>query len=118
MSQYEPSLMNPPIEDLLDKVDSKFSLVTLVARRARQINAYYSHLGSQVGSITPPQFDAINHKALSAAFEEVASGFVKPTRDAIESVDLHTTSDGDDIDLEEMDFLTEEVFVETEFDGE
>lgn len=118
MSQYQPSLMNPPIENLLDKVDSKFSLVTLVARRARQINAYYSHLGSQVGSITPPQFDAINHKPLSAAFEEVASGFVMPTRDASEGVELLVTSDIDEVDLEEMDFLTEEVFVETELDGE
>ncbi|MDA8278326.1 MAG: DNA-directed RNA polymerase subunit omega [Actinomycetota bacterium] len=118
MSQYEPSLMNPPIEDLLDKVDSKFSLVTLVARRARQINAYYSHLGSQVGSITPPQFDAINHKALSAAFEEVATGFVRPTRDASEGSEVPVSIVGDDTDLEEMEFLAEEVFVETEFDGE
>ncbi|MCB0982387.1 MAG: DNA-directed RNA polymerase subunit omega, partial [Ilumatobacter sp.] len=31
------TMMNPPIENLLDKVDSKFSLVTLAARRARQI---------------------------------------------------------------------------------
>lgn len=110
--------MNPPVEDLLDKVDSKFSLVTLVARRARQINAYYSHLGSQVGSITPPQFDAINHKALSAAFEEVASGFVKPTRELAEAVPLATSTDSEDVDLEEMEFLTEEVYVDTEFDGE
>jgi DNA-directed RNA polymerase subunit omega len=29
------TMINPPIEDLLDRVDSKFSLVTLAARRAR-----------------------------------------------------------------------------------
>ncbi|MEY4372772.1 MAG: polymerase Rpb6, partial [Actinomycetota bacterium] len=34
-------MVNPPIEDLLDCVDSKFSLVTLAARRARQLNSYY-----------------------------------------------------------------------------
>ena len=31
------TMMNPPIESLLDRVDSKFSLVTLAARRARDI---------------------------------------------------------------------------------
>ena len=35
-------MINPPIEELLDKVDSKFSLVTLAARRARNINSYFN----------------------------------------------------------------------------
>ncbi|MEO5680425.1 MAG: DNA-directed RNA polymerase subunit omega, partial [Acidimicrobiales bacterium] len=30
-----PSLIDPPIEELLERVDSKFTLVTLSARRAR-----------------------------------------------------------------------------------
>ncbi|MEC8485770.1 MAG: DNA-directed RNA polymerase subunit omega, partial [Actinomycetota bacterium] len=30
-------MVNPPIEGLLDRVDSKFGLVTLAARRARDI---------------------------------------------------------------------------------
>ena len=30
------TMMNPPIEELLGRVDSKFALVTLAARRARQ----------------------------------------------------------------------------------
>ena len=34
------TLMDPPIEQLLDKVDSKFTLVVLASLRARQINAY------------------------------------------------------------------------------
>ncbi|HKA03790.1 MAG TPA: DNA-directed RNA polymerase subunit omega, partial [Acidimicrobiales bacterium] len=29
------TMMNPAIEELLDRVDSKFALVTLAARRAR-----------------------------------------------------------------------------------
>jgi DNA-directed RNA polymerase omega subunit len=33
------TMMNPAIEELLDRVDSKFALVTLAARRARQINS-------------------------------------------------------------------------------
>ena len=39
MARANDSMIYPPIEDLLDKVDSKFSLVTLAAKRARQINS-------------------------------------------------------------------------------
>jgi len=38
-------ITNPPIDQLLDVVDSKYSLVIMAAKRARQINAYYSQLG-------------------------------------------------------------------------
>ncbi|MDA8386342.1 MAG: DNA-directed RNA polymerase subunit omega [Actinomycetota bacterium] len=70
--------MSPPIEELLDKVDSKYSLVTLGARRARQINAYLSHLGHNFGSIVPPQIESVSKKPLSVAFEEIAQGMVEP----------------------------------------
>ena len=45
------TMIYPPIEDLLDKVDSKFSLVSLAARRGRQINSYFSQLGEGLGAI-------------------------------------------------------------------
>ena len=32
-------ITNPPIDDLLDVVDSKYRLVIMAAKRARQINA-------------------------------------------------------------------------------
>src|SRR5699024_1943842 len=35
-------ITNPPIDDLLNKADSKYALVIYAAKRARQINAYYS----------------------------------------------------------------------------
>jgi len=38
-------ITNPPIDELLDKSGSKYSLVLYAAKRARQINAYYSQLG-------------------------------------------------------------------------
>ena len=38
-------ITNPPIDDLLKIVDSKYSLVIMGAKRARQINAYYAQLG-------------------------------------------------------------------------
>ena len=34
-------ITNPPIDDLLDKVSSKYALVIYSAKRARQINDYY-----------------------------------------------------------------------------
>ena len=38
-------ITTPPIDDLLEKSGSKYSLVLYAAKRARQINAYYSQLG-------------------------------------------------------------------------
>jgi DNA-directed RNA polymerase subunit omega len=38
-------ITNPPIDELLAVADSKYALVIYAAKRARQINAYYSQLG-------------------------------------------------------------------------
>lgn len=70
------TLMDPPIEQLLDKVDSKFTLVALGALRARQINAYYNSLGEGLGRIAPPQVTSVSGKPLSIAFEEIAANKV------------------------------------------
>ena len=74
MAQNPTTLMDPPIEDLLDKVDSKFTLVALASRRARQVNSYYNSLGEGLGRIVPPQVTSVSGKPLSIAFEEVAEG--------------------------------------------
>ena len=37
-------ITDPPIDKLLEKADSKYALVLYAAKRARQINAYYSQL--------------------------------------------------------------------------
>ena len=66
--------MDPPVEDLLDKVDSKFTLVALSAKRARQINSYYNQLGEGLGFVVPPQVTSVSGKPLTIAFEEVAAG--------------------------------------------
>lgn len=73
MVQRRTSLIDPPIEDLLDKVDSKFTLVSLSAKRARQINSYYNQLGEGMGVVVPPQVTSISGKPLTIAFEEVAA---------------------------------------------
>jgi DNA-directed RNA polymerase subunit omega len=68
------TLMNPPIEDLLDKVDSKFTLVALSSKRARQINSYYNQLGEGMGVVVPPQVTSVSGKPLTISFEEIAAG--------------------------------------------
>lgn len=65
------SLMTPELETLLDKVDSKFSLVTLAARRARELQQYYAHMGSVSAKVVPPQVASLR-KPLSMSFEEIA----------------------------------------------
>lgn len=67
------TMINPQIEELLDRVDSKFSLVTLAARRARHINSYFNQLGDGLGHMVPPQVSSVSRKPLSIAFEEIAA---------------------------------------------
>jgi DNA-directed RNA polymerase subunit omega len=73
MARSHDSMVNPPIEMLLDRVDSKFALVTMAARRARQINSYFNHLGDGLGQMVPPQVTSSARKPLSIGFEEIAA---------------------------------------------
>jgi len=73
MASRQDTMMNPSIEELFDRAGSKFSLVTLSAMRARQINAYFNQLGEGLGAIVPPQVTSVARKPLSIAFEEIAS---------------------------------------------
>jgi len=73
MTDRRPSLMEPRIEQLMEKVDSKFTLVTLSAKRARQINDYYNQLGEGLGRIVPPQVTSVSRKPLSIALEEIGA---------------------------------------------
>lgn len=73
MSRQHDSMIHPNIEGLLDRVDSKFSLVTLASYRARQINSYFNQLGEGLGHMIPPQVSSVARKPLSIAFEEIAA---------------------------------------------
>jgi DNA-directed RNA polymerase subunit omega len=74
MAPRRSSMIDPPIEKLLDRVDSKFSLVTVSARRARQINQYFNQLGSEgLGMLVPPQVSSTSRKPLSIALEEIVA---------------------------------------------
>ena len=80
MAQRRPTMMDPPVEALLSKVDSKFTLVTLAARRGRQINSYFNQLGEGLGAIVPPQVTSVSRKPLSIALEEIAADKIRHTR--------------------------------------
>ncbi len=73
-------MMEPPVEELLQRVDSKFTLVSLAAMRARQINSYFNQLGEGLGSIVPPQVTSVSRKPLSISLEEIAVGKITYTR--------------------------------------
>src|SRR5215217_1336730 len=77
MSWRQDTMISPPIEELLGRVDSKFSLVTLAARRARNVNSYFNQLGEGLGSLVPPQVASTARKPLSIAFEEIAADKIK-----------------------------------------
>ncbi|WP_051063155.1 DNA-directed RNA polymerase subunit omega [Ilumatobacter nonamiensis] len=72
MALDHDTMINPPIESLLDKVDSKFTLVTLAARRARNINSYFNQLGDGLGGMIPPQVSSTARKPLSIGFQEIS----------------------------------------------
>jgi DNA-directed RNA polymerase subunit omega len=69
--------MDPRMESLLDRVDSKFTLVTLAAMRAREINDYYNQLGEGLGKIVPPQVTSVSRKPLSISLEEIEAGKIE-----------------------------------------
>lgn len=78
--QRRATMMDPQIETLIERVDSKFTLVTLSARRARQINSYFNQLGEGLGAIVPPQVATVSRKPMSISLEEIAADKITYTR--------------------------------------
>jgi DNA-directed RNA polymerase subunit omega len=74
MADRRPTMMDPPIESLLERVDSKYTLVSLAAKRGREVNSYFNQLGDGLGSIVPPQVTSIARKPLSIALDEISAG--------------------------------------------
>jgi DNA-directed RNA polymerase subunit omega len=67
-------ITNPPIDELLTKTDSKYQLVLYSAKRARQINAYYSQLGEGLLEYVGPLVEThVQEKPLSIALREINS---------------------------------------------
>ena len=73
MADKVSGIIDPPIDELLTRVDSKYQLVIYAARRARQINDYYSDLqdGSLFDNVGPLVDSTIDDKPLSVALHEI-----------------------------------------------
>ena len=70
-------ITNPPIDDLLEAADSKYALVIFAAKRARQINAYYSQLGEGLLEYVGPLVEThVQEKPLSVALREIDGGML------------------------------------------
>jgi DNA-directed RNA polymerase subunit omega len=98
MADRRNTMMEPSIEDLLDRVDSKFTLVTLAAKRGRQINSYFNQLGEGLGAIVPPQVASVARKPLSIALEEVAAGKITFARPGEEGGELQAVEGEPDLE--------------------
>ncbi|AMM32807.1 DNA-directed RNA polymerase subunit omega [Sinomonas atrocyanea] len=80
MSSTPEGIINPPIDDLLTKSDSKYGLVIFGAKRARQINAYYAQLHEGLFEYVGPLVDTrLNEKPLSIALREINEGLLVAT---------------------------------------
>ena len=96
MAERRTSLMTPRMESLLERVDSKFTLVTLSAMRAREINDYYNQLGEGLGKIVPPQVNSVSRKPLSISLEEIEVGKIEAVPLPEEVEDEAEGADGTD----------------------
>ncbi|WP_300047067.1 DNA-directed RNA polymerase subunit omega [Trueperella sp.] len=71
---HPEGITSPAIDDLLEKVDSKYTLVVYGAARARQINSYRQEMKSgdqnitNIGPLVPALPEA---KPLSVALQEI-----------------------------------------------
>ena len=75
-------MIEPKIDQLQERVDSRYSLVILAAKRAREINSYYSQLGEGRGEFVPPLVESggLTNKPLSIALQEIAEAKINAER--------------------------------------
>ena len=76
-------MIRPRIDELLNVeaggVDSRYALVIVAAKRARQINNYHHQLGEGTFDEFPPLVESRSKNYLTMALEEVAEGKIKTT---------------------------------------
>jgi DNA-directed RNA polymerase subunit omega len=70
-------VIHPRIDELLDDVDSRYALVIVAAKRARQINNYHHQLGEGTFDEFPPLVESRSKNYLTMALEEVSEGKIK-----------------------------------------
>jgi DNA-directed RNA polymerase subunit omega len=68
-------VINPRVDTLLEHVDSRYALVIVAAKRARQINNYHHMLGEgSFDEAPPPMIESRSKNYLTMSLEEVAQG--------------------------------------------
>ena len=72
-------MIHPRIDELLANVDSRYALVIVAAKRARQINNYHHQLGEGTFDEFPPLVESRSKNYLTMSLEEVAEGKIKYT---------------------------------------
>ena len=72
-------MIHPRIDELLTQVDSRYALVIVAAKRARQINNYHHQLGEGIGfeEAPPPLVESRSKNYLTMALEETSEGKLK-----------------------------------------
>ncbi|GAB3943992.1 DNA-directed RNA polymerase subunit omega [Corynebacterium tapiri] len=77
---YDPpsGITGPAIDELLDKVSSKYALAIFAAKRARQINSYFQQpedgVFEFIGPLVTPKD---REKPLSIALREIEAGLLE-----------------------------------------
>ena len=69
-------MIHPRIDELMAQVDSRYALVIVAAKRARQINSYHHQLGEGIGFdvAPPPLIESRSKNYLTMSLEEIAEG--------------------------------------------
>ncbi len=73
MAGRDKGIIDPPIDNLLERVESKYELVIYASKRARQINDYYSdlHEGNLFDNVGPLVDSSVEDKPLTIALHEI-----------------------------------------------
>jgi DNA-directed RNA polymerase subunit omega len=78
MRSYHGAVIHPRIDELLENVDSRYALVIVAAKRARQINNYHHQLGEGTFDDNPPPLvESRSKNYLTMALEEVSQSKLK-----------------------------------------
>ena len=71
-------MIHPRIDDLLERVEGRYALVQIAAKRARQINNYHHQLGEGTyDDYPPPLIESHSKNYLTLALEEISAGKIR-----------------------------------------